>query len=191
MSSARSSARMKAVKTGVHRIGLISDTHGTVHPRLAELLQGVEEILHGGDVGSLDVVKQLEKIAPLTAVSGNVDVGIRGLSYPAFARRDLYGLRVLITHYVGTPEQPMPPVAEAIKAEKPGLVLSGHTHKPLVEQIGSVLYVNPGSCGPRRFKLPISCGLLTLRLDDGAIAAQPEVKLYDLETGGELIWTGG
>ncbi|MCW8131541.1 MAG: metallophosphoesterase family protein [Planctomycetota bacterium] len=183
------SRRIPRVQASEHRIGLISDTHGLVHPALAGLLKGVEEILHAGDVGCPEVIQDLEKVAPVTAVSGNVDVGVRGLSYPAFARRDLYGLRVLITHYVGTPGHPMPPVAEAIKAEHPRLVLSGHTHKPLVETRDGILYVNPGSCGPRRFKLPISCGILTLRVADGAASASAEVVLFDLETGRELIWT--
>lgn len=181
----------RIVPDSEHRIGLISDTHGLVHPALAGLLTGVEEILHGGDVGTPEVISAIEKIAPVTAVSGNVDVGVKGLSYPAFARRDLYGLRVLITHYVGTSEHTMPPVAAAIHAERPGLVLSGHTHKPLVETRGGILYVNPGSCGPRRFKLPISCGILTLRVSDGVAAPRAEVVLYDLETGRELIWTDG
>lgn len=178
-----------AAKT--RRIGLVSDTHGVFHPALEPVLKGVEEILHAGDVGLPEVIERLSRIAPVTAVSGNVDVAVKGLSYPAFARRDFYGLRILITHYVGTPEQPMPPVAEAIKTEKPGMVLSGHTHKPSVESAGGILYVNPGSCGPRRFKLPISCGVLNLRPQEGSAAPQAEVVLFDLETGKELIWTGG
>ena len=184
-SPTRRTTRHTAAHGKIHRIGLVSDTHGQFHPALNTLLSGVEEILHAGDVGSPQVIESLSRIAPITAVSGNVDVGIPGLVYPAFARRDLYGVRVLITHYVGTPESPMPPVAEAIKVERPQLVLSGHTHKPFVEVRLGILYVNPGSCGPRRFRLPISCGVLTVK--EGAGIAEAKVQLYDLETGGELI----
>ena len=183
---ARRTTRKTAFHREVHRIGLVSDTHGFFHPALNQVLNGVEEILHAGDVGSKAVIELLGRIAPVTAVSGNVDVGSTSLVYPAFARRDLYGIRVLITHYVGTPESPMPPVAEAIKAERPGLVLSGHTHKPAVENRLGVLYVNPGSCGPRRFRLPISCGVLSLKKTAGAVEAH--VALFDLETGGSLEW---
>jgi len=171
----------------LHRIALISDTHGLVRPELLEALQGVEEILHGGDVGHPDVLRALEQIAPVTAVSGNVDVGVPGLNHPSFARRELYGLSVLITHYVGSAEQPMPPVAAAIRTGKPQLVLSGHTHKPLVETQAGILYVNPGSCGPKRFSLPCSFGVLTLDVTEGK-RPTPDVMLYDLELGGKLSW---
>ena len=174
--------------SNLHRIGLIADTHGLIRPELLKMLQGVEEILHAGDVGHPDVIAKLEEVAPVIAVCGNVDVGVAGLNHPSFALRRVFELRVLITHYVGSAEQPMPPVAAAIRAEKPHLVLSGHTHKPLVETRGGILYVNPGSCGPKRFTLPCSFGVLTL--DDGqGRPPSPEVTLFDLEKGGKLTWS--
>src|ERR1051325_278520 len=98
-SSRRGSKIISAVEQRSHRIGLVSDTHGLFHPALPSVLEGVEEIFHAGDVGSAKVIESLKRIAPVTAVSGNVDMGIPGVVFPAFARRDLYGLRVLITHY--------------------------------------------------------------------------------------------
>lgn len=172
-----------------HRIGLVSDTHGQYLPALDEVLAGVEEILHAGDVGDPAILKRLQRLAPVTAVGGNVDVGVAGLALPAFARREWCGFRVLITHYAGQPEAPLPPVRAALERERPHLLLSGHTHQPEIVRHGETWFVNPGSCGPRRFKLPVSCGILTLRATAGA----PEmlVRILDLEHGGELARAAG
>ena len=173
------------------RIGLVSDTHGMFDPLLPELLKDVAAILHAGDVGSPEILDQFKKICPiLVTVSGNVDTHVPGLEkLPAFAKRSLMGIRILITHYTGSSDFLLPPVTAAIKKEKPALVLSGHTHKPLIEEKDGILYVNPGSCGPRRFELPRTCGILTVQAPSEAelkasitLVPRINVTLWDLDT---------
>jgi len=170
---------------GTHRFGLVSDTHGLFRPLLEEVLRGVEGILHAGDVGGPEVLRRMRRIAPVTAVSGNVDYAVAGLALPAFERVELYGLRVLITHYVGAPDFSLPPVAKAINTYRPGLVVSGHTHRPEIRRQEGILYVNPGSCGPRRLDLPIACAILTLTERSGA--PKFVVTVHDLESGTTLL----
>jgi len=177
--------RAKASKDNTeHRIGLVSDTHGRLHPAVKETLAGVELILHAGDVGKPEILEELAEIAPVVAVGGNVDMGVEGLDLPCFEVRDLFGLKILITHYTGEFEHLLPPVACTIDARKPDLVLSGHTHKPMVQQFNGIAFVNPGSCGPKRFSLPITCGMLTLRADR---PKDFEVQLFDLEARRTLV----
>lgn len=172
-----------------HRIGLIADTHGLFDPKLEELLAGVELILHAGDVGAPEVLRILTRIAPVKAVSGNVDVGVAGLDLPCFVRQDVHGVPVLVTHYVGDPEALLPPVAAELAREPARLVLSGHTHKPWIECRDETVFVNPGSCGPRRFKLPRSCGVLTLPGGGGSPETGGlDIQLFDLDSGGDLDW---
>lgn len=137
------------------RLGIVSDTHGLVRPELLAALRGVDHILHLGDVGSGAVLKELEKIAPLHAVRGNVDVSGAAAKLPEtdvliFAGHYLYLLHDLKQLSLN---------AEAAKFS---VVLSGHTHRPSIEKRRGVYYFNPGSAGPRRFLLPVSCGMLTL-----------------------------
>ena len=176
-------------KTG--RIGLVSDTHGQFDPLLPEILKDVSAILHAGDVGTPEVIEQLKLICPvLVVVSGNVDTHVPGLEkLPAFAKRNLMGIRILITHYTGSSDFLLPPVTAAIQKEKPALVLSGHTHKPLIEEKAGILYVNPGSCGPRRFELPRTCGILTVSAPteeelktSASILPRLNVMLWELDT---------
>jgi putative phosphoesterase len=140
------------------RLGIVSDTHGMVRPELVKALKGVDHILHLGDVGSSDVLKALEAIAPLHAVRGNVDIYGPESKLPAtevliFAGHYLYLLHDLKQLSLN-PE-----------AAKFSVVLHGHTHRPSIEKRRGVLYFNPGSAGARRFLLPVSCGFLTL--DEG------------------------
>lgn len=137
------------------RLGIVSDTHGLVRPELLAALRGVHRILHLGDVGSGAVLKKLEAVAPVHAVRGNVDVSGAAAKLPEtdvliYAGHFLYLLHDLKQLSLN-PE-----------AAKFSVVLSGHTHKPLIEKRRGVVYFNPGSCGPRRFLLPVSCGMLTL-----------------------------
>lgn len=187
MTAPRRSSRRRLLTKGPYRIGLISDTHGLLRPELPAALAGVEEILHAGDVGTPEVLAELQALAPVTAVKGNVDVCVPALRIPSFSIRDLHGLSILITHYLGTPDEPLPPVAAVIKAERPRLILTGHTHQPRVQERDGTMFVNPGSCGPRRFELPVSYGLLTIHdPEEGQRRPRFEVRIFDLESGALL-----
>jgi hypothetical protein len=142
------------------KIGVISDTHGLLRPEVGPALAGVERILHLGDVGKISILRELEKIAPVTAVRGNVDregpcselpetevVLIEDSNQVA---RYVYMLHDLNTLHLD-------PAAGRFAA-----VLSGHTHVPNFYKRKGVLYFNPGSCGPRRFNLPVTVGMLTV-----------------------------
>jgi hypothetical protein len=134
-------------------VGLVSDTHGTLRPEVLEELEGVDHILHAGDVGSPDVLQGLRAVAPVTAVRGNMD-------RDAWARRlrktkvvELGGVLVYLLHDLG--QLDLDPAAAGF-----GAVISGHSHRPLIERRAGVLFVNPGSAGPRRFRWPVSLGFL-------------------------------
>jgi len=137
------------------RIGLISDTHGLLRPQALDALAGVERIIHAGDIGSAAVLDALAAIAPVDAVRGNNDTGPW-----ARAVRETEALRVgevaiYIVHDLG--ELDLDPAAAGFQ-----VVVSGHSHRPSVVEREGVLYVNPGSAGPRRFKLPIAVGELLI-----------------------------
>jgi len=166
-------------------VGVISDTHGLLRPEAVELLRGSEHIIHAGDIGSPEIVPELEKIAPVTAIRGNVDT-------QAWARRfvetevvELAGLHIYVIHDVNALD--LNPKAAGFAA-----VISGHSHKPKQEVKDGVLYFNPGSAGPRRFKLPITVG--RLELFDGKIRTQicdsQVTKVRDnLQNGARKLWT--
>jgi putative phosphoesterase len=154
------------------KVGILSDTHGLLRPELFEALDGVDQILHAGDIGSLDLLAELEALAPVTAVWGNTDGwDVRG-RVPETAEVELGGVRVVVIHghQLGSPT----PAALAARYPAAGLVVFGHTHQPLIERVGGVLAVNPGSVGPRRFKLPVSLALATI--DEGSV----DVRLQTL-----------
>jgi putative phosphoesterase len=135
------------------KLGIISDTHGLLRPEVLPALAGVEHILHLGDVGKISILRELEKIAPVTAIRGNVDRDGACSELPEtevvlFEGHYLYLLHDLKTLHLD-------PAAAKFAA-----VLSGHTHVPNMYRKKGVLYFNPGSCGPRRFNLPISIGFL-------------------------------
>lgn len=148
-------------------VGLIADTHGLLRPAVLAALDGVQHILHAGDVGGSAVLAGLREIAPVSAVRGNNDNDPWGRRLPACETVELSGVRVHVLHQL--PELALDPVAAAV-----AVVVSGHSHQPRLEERDGVLYVNPGSAGPRRFRLPISLGLLHL---DGA---RPRVELVTL-----------
>jgi uncharacterized protein len=150
------------------RIGIISDTHGLLRAQVFEVFEGVEHILHAGDVGNADILIELEAIAPLTAVWGNVDGWeIRG-RVPEVARTELGGVRIAVVHgmQLGSPT----PEKAAAAHPDAGLVVFGHSHRPIIRQVGPVLAVNPGSAGPRRFKDPVTVALAELA--DGRATAR-------------------
>jgi hypothetical protein len=138
------------------RIGVISDTHGFLDPRIASLFKGVEHILHGGDVGSTSIIVELENIAPVTAVLGNTDAGL-DLKLTEVVTLD--GRKFLIHHIVDV-RGPHEDIQRRIESETPDVVVFGHTHKPHNEVIGSTLYFNPGYAGKPRFNLPRSVAIL-------------------------------
>jgi putative phosphoesterase len=137
-------------------VGLISDTHGLLRREVAAALAGVDRILHAGDVGRPEVLEALQAIAPVTAVRGNVDTGPWAEKLPTDAVTWIDdGFNIYVIHILG--QMKLSP-----KAARMDVVVSGHSHKPLIETRDDVLYVNPGSAGPKRFSLPISVGFLRL-----------------------------
>ncbi|MBE0624240.1 MAG: metallophosphoesterase family protein [Burkholderiales bacterium] len=135
------------------RVGLISDTHGLLRPEALAFLEGCDYIVHGGDIGHPGILEDLAKVAPVTAVRGNNDRGmwansLRETEFLQLGKMDVYAIHDLA-------QLDLDPVAAGVR-----VVISGHSHKPLVQERNGVLYVNPGSAGPRRFKLPVTVGVL-------------------------------
>lgn len=143
-------------------IGLISDTHGLIRPEALNALRGSDFIIHAGDIGRPDVLGHLMALAPVFAVRGNIDAGAWAASLPDTEDLTIGGHRVHILHALSD---------LAINPETNGIaaVIYGHTHHPLIEEKGGVLYINPGSAGPRRFRLPVTVG--NLRVEDGKLKA--------------------
>jgi putative phosphoesterase len=146
------------------KIGIISDTHGLLRPEVLPALAGVERILHLGDVGKISILKELEKIAPVTAIRGNVDregpcAKLPETEVALVADRYVYMLHDLKTLHLD-------PAADKFAA-----VLYGHTHLPNFFRKKGVLYFNPGSCGPRRVEFSVTVGLLTMD-GEGELAAE-------------------
>jgi putative phosphoesterase len=144
-------------------IGLISDTHGLVRPQAIVALEGVDLILHAGDVCSDVTLEELAQIAPVLAVAGNCDDDPR---LPAFLLHVVDGVRILLHHS-------HLPMDESL--HRPDIVITGHSHQPVIEQDGNVLRINPGSAGPRRFRLPVTVARLTI------IDGKPEAELIELD----------
>ncbi|HEY0161662.1 MAG TPA: metallophosphoesterase family protein [Edaphobacter sp.] len=136
-------------------IGVISDTHGLLRPEALVALAEVENILHAGDVGDPTILDALREIAPVTAIRGNVDVRGECSLLPATEAVELGGRLFYMVHSVHDID--IDPVAAQVDA-----VISGHSHKPLIEHRKGVMYLNPGSAGPRRFDLPISVAMVTV-----------------------------
>lgn len=137
------------------QIGVVSDSHGLLRPELLPLLAGAEHILHLGDVGDPEILERLAVIAPVTAIRGNVDTHGPCADLPATEVVTLGGRDFYLLHNVQ--DLDLDPVAAGFAA-----VLFGHSHKSEIRRHKGVLYFNPGSCGPRRFQLPITCGQITI-----------------------------
>ncbi len=135
------------------QIGVISDTHGLVRPQALAALQNSELIIHAGDIGKPEVLTELEKIAPVVAVRGNNDRSAWAVDLPEKRFVSVGEVNFYLLHIL--PELDLNPVEQRIRA-----VISGHSHKPAIFNKEGVLYLNPGSAGPRRFKLPVSVALL-------------------------------
>jgi uncharacterized protein len=137
-------------------IGVISDTHGLLRPQAIEALRGVEHIIHAGDVGGSDILAKLRKLAPVTAIAGNVDVEAWAKKLPATEVVELDGRSFYVLHNVRALD--LKPKAAGFAA-----VIYGHSHQPGYEFRDGVLYFNPGSAGPRRFRLPVTVGKIEIR----------------------------
>jgi len=148
-------------------IGVISDTHGLLRPEAQTALCGSEHILHAGDIGAPEVIPALEKIAPVTAIRGNVDREPWTRRFLETETVELAGLHFYILHDLNALD--LDPQAAGFAA-----VISGHSHQPKQEFKGGVLYFNPGSAGPKRFKLPVTVG--RLEIIDGKVSS----KIIDL-----------
>ncbi len=136
-------------------IGIISDTHGLLRPEAVEALRGSQAIIHAGDVGREDILHDLEQIAPVTIVRGNIDTSAWARKLPATNVLEIAGMSIYVLHNID--ELDLDPAAAGFSA-----VIFGHSHRPLIETRKGVLFFNPGSAGPRRFNLPISVGRLTI-----------------------------
>jgi len=142
-------------------IGIISDTHGLVRPEVYEAFKGVDLILHAGDIGNYDVILELEPIAPVKAVVGNVDTDLLH-RFEENTSFQLANRAIHLQHIL----HDIPEENKATDGSISEIYISGHSHQPMNRQVGSTLYFNPGSAGPRRFKLPITVGRISLNVDN-------------------------
>lgn len=149
-------------------IGLVSDTHGLLRPEVVSLMDGVDHIVHAGDVGGRDIVARLREMAPVSVVRGNTDGDPYGRSLPLTEVLEVEGHTLYVIHILE--ELDLDPEAAGMAA-----VIYGHTHRPQVEDRRGVLYVNPGSCGPRRFSLPVTVARMSVS------PAGLEVRLIPLD----------
>jgi putative phosphoesterase len=139
----------------VAKIGLISDTHGLLRPEAMTALQGSDLIIHAGDIGNPGILAELRRIAPVVAVRGNIDTADWASQLPMTAVVQASGARIYVLHDIQ--ELAIDPVAAGFQ-----IVVSGHSHKPGQSERLGVLYINPGSAGPRRFRLPVTVARLEL-----------------------------
>ena len=137
------------------RVGVLSDTHGLLRPQVLAALQGVDHILHAGDVGEAVILERLRAIAPLTAIRGNIDTSGPCAALPATEAVELNGALFYLVHAIA--DLDLHPKAAGVRA-----VIYGHSHKPSLEWKDDVLYLNPGSAGPRRFSLPLSLAFVDI-----------------------------
>lgn len=141
------------------RVGVISDTHGLLRPEALAALGGVDHVLHAGDVGDPAILLALSQVAPLTAIRGNIDRSGPCAVLPATEAVELAGHLIYLVHSVH--DLDLHPAVAGIS-----VVVSGHSHKPSVERRDGMLYLNPGSAGPRRFSLPVTIAYLELGAGD-------------------------
>jgi putative phosphoesterase len=145
------------------RVGLVSDTHGLFDAKLAEVFAGCALILHAGDVVKPAVLSALAELAPVTAVRGNNDGAPSFDRLPETALVPLGALTALVVHDLGARERPKPPARPFLARREAQIVVHGHSHRPGAAVVGGILFVNPGSAGPRRFSLPRTAAVLAAR----------------------------
>ncbi len=156
------SSGMAAAERRTNRVGVISDTHGLVRPEAIEALRGCECIVHAGDVGGSEVLDALARLAPVHAIRGNNDTERWARALPEERVVEVGGVRIYVIHALQN--LAVDPVARRF-----AVVVAGHSHRPSIERRDGVLYVNPGSAGPRRFRLPVAVAILDVR--DGVAGA--------------------
>ena len=160
-------------------IGVIADTHGVYDPAIERHFAGVKEMFHAGDIGGAHVIQRLRRLAPVTAVSGNVDhYEASGFPRRLVVRRS--GFTIALCHVLYEGGKLVPDAAAWLEEEQPDVCVFGHSHRPEIARHGRTVLFNPGSAGPRRFSLPRGIGILTLsprkatprliRLDDRVVA---------------------
>jgi uncharacterized protein len=137
------------------RVGIISDTHGLLRPEAVAFLNGCDRIVHGGDIGNAEILSKLSSIAPVTAVRGNNDKGAWAEALPETELFEIHGAYIYAIHDLALLD--IEPSAAGVQ-----VVVSGHSHKPGIEHRDGVIYLNPGSAGPRRFRLPVAVAELTI-----------------------------
>lgn len=147
----------------ITQIGIIADTHGLLRPQAIAALTGAELILHAGDIGKPEVLAALETLAPVIAVRGNNDQGDWATAIPKQETILISEIKIQMLHIL----QELATDPEAAGLD---VVISGHSHRPLIQERNGVLFINPGSAGPRRFKLPVS--VARLQIHDGTVEAQ-------------------
>lgn len=152
------------------KIGVISDTHGLLRPEAIQILQDVNLILHAGDIGKKIILDELNKIAPVIAIKGNVDKEEWAIDLPKTKQIEVLSHKLYVIHNLK--ELNLNPKEEGID-----LIISGHSHKPSENMIQGVTYLNPGSIGPKRFNMPISMALITI--EDRSISIQKKEIVTD------------
>jgi uncharacterized protein len=154
-------------------IGLISDTHGLLRPEAIRALAGVSHIIHAGDIGGPEILAELQKIAPVYAVRGNNDKGPWAAAIPLAEALDLEGVSIHVLHDLK--EIDLDPKAAGFE-----VVVSGHSHKPTVDERDGVTFVNPGSAGPRRFKFPVTVGYLDITTGRPGSLHRPRARIAEI-----------
>lgn len=151
------------------RIGLISDTHSLLRHEAVQALGGSDVIVHAGDVGDPTIIERLAELAPVTVVRGNVDRGPHAAAWPDTAVLDVGAVRLFVLHDLA---------ALALDPAEAGYaaVVYGHSHRPSIERRSGILFVNPGSAGPRRFRLPVTVGRLTVD------SSETRARIIELQT---------
>jgi uncharacterized protein len=153
-------------------VGVISDTHGLLRPEAVAALEGVDAIVHAGDIGSAEILDALRRIAPVLAVRGNNDRDAWAASLPEIAKTEIGGTRIWVVH-------DLKELAEDPASANVSVVISGHSHCPRIERRAGLLLLNPGSAGPRRFSLPVAVARLHLA------PAGPRAEIVELAVTGQ------